>query len=121
MLGIMFDPYQAYHNLSEEEKRKFNEAAEQISFDDIDSSSITPIEKYNMNLPQKIKAISIGFLGSQYCFLGVSKEEAIKKYKEKENCTDKDLEGLTVTDGYIVDGCFWNYEICLEDEKHSTL
>ena len=74
-----------------------------------------------MKLPNKIKAISIGFLGSQYCFLGVTKEEAIKRYKEKDNCTDEDLEGLKVTEGYIIDGCFWNYEIGLEEEKESTL
>lgn len=78
-------------------------------------------QKDKMELKDKIKAISIGYLGSQLCFLGVSKEEAIKRYKEVQKYTDEDLEGLRITEGYIVDGMFWVYEIGLEDEEATEL
>jgi len=73
------------------------------------------------SIPKRIKAVSIGYLGGQWCFLGVTKEEALILYRTKEKCTYEDLEGLNVIEGYIIDGCFWNYDIGLQEEKQSTL
>lgn len=63
----------------------------------------------------------MGYLGNQWCFMGVTKEEAISKFKEKENYTDDDLKGLEMIEGYIIDGCFWNYEVGFEEEKTTKL
>lgn len=40
--------------------------------------------------------VTIGFLGVKRCYLNIDEEEAKRRYKEYENCSDEDLENVDI-------------------------
>jgi hypothetical protein len=53
--------------------------------------------------------ISIGFMSDKRCYLGLSREDAEKRYLQETG--EEDLQGVTVSEIKIINGAFQAYDV----------